>query len=658
MDELLEWIRSHAKDIQKINSAIRGGLTQNPLNELEKRATAAGVAQGDFLMDLAHKAADRTPGPTAVQLMLSRKPEDQKKLQNGLLDAIKLSVILGNRGLGTTAEAEPIAAVRRAAATDNFLEGSAVDHVVYRGDRPNKTTFTGKEDPSNYIQGNVFFSSDPKIAKFYIRNPKHNYRTDYMADPAKLGEAEGLYRAHLSLKNPLVVDAKGAKWSEIPTPKELRRKHGPALQIDDMAAAARKRGYDGLIVRDVWDQAGGGDQFVAFEPHQIRRVDQNGNPIASAAQEGSLSQAMGRARDRMDARVLPPRGPYLERSLDRMSDPLSEQEAADVFAKGRTTKFPYEDWAAKHAPEPAPDWTEKHGIEAWHGSPYSFDKFDASKIGTGEGAQSYGRGLYFAENPEVAKTYKEGLSLRRIKVGDETYTPSRTMADRHDPRAIAHGYLTAGIDAQSSDPFGWARRFVRSNEDAPYAKDVLKVLDDWQERGATVEGGGHLYHVNLDVDPEQLLDWDAPIKDQPRALAALRGMGYTDAPWPYTDKMMHPDGGTFIDLNAPGEEAYRSLAILRGRSHGQTSRIAGTGGSSGPLHVDPASASSALSGAGIPGVKYFDGLSRGSGKGTRNYVIFDPNRVKILEALGVAGLLGGGAAAQRSDDQSLWGQLP
>ena len=46
------------------------------------------------------------------------------------------------------------------------------------------------------------------------------------------------------------------------------------------------------------------------------------------------------------------------------------------------------------------------GIRAYHGSPHDFDKFDLSKIGTGEGAQAYGHGLYFAENEGVAQTYK------------------------------------------------------------------------------------------------------------------------------------------------------------------------------------------------------------------------------------------------------------
>jgi hypothetical protein len=49
-------------------------------------------------------------------------------------------------------------------------------------------------------------------------------------------------------------------------------------------------------------------------------------------------------------------------------------------------------------------------IKVFHGSPHTFDKFDMSKIGTGEGNQAYGRGLYFAENPKIALDYKKRLS--------------------------------------------------------------------------------------------------------------------------------------------------------------------------------------------------------------------------------------------------------
>ena len=50
------------------------------------------------------------------------------------------------------------------------------------------------------------------------------------------------------------------------------------------------------------------------------------------------------------------------------------------------------------------------GAIVWHGSPHKFDKFDASKIGTGEGSQAYGHGLYLAESPDVANGYKSTLS--------------------------------------------------------------------------------------------------------------------------------------------------------------------------------------------------------------------------------------------------------
>jgi hypothetical protein len=48
------------------------------------------------------------------------------------------------------------------------------------------------------------------------------------------------------------------------------------------------------------------------------------------------------------------------------------------------------------------------GITAFHGTPHLIQgKFDINKVGTGEGAQAYGHGMYFAENPAVAKGYAD-----------------------------------------------------------------------------------------------------------------------------------------------------------------------------------------------------------------------------------------------------------
>lgn len=52
----------------------------------------------------------------------------------------------------------------------------------------------------------------------------------------------------------------------------------------------------------------------------------------------------------------------------------------------------------------------KREMVAYHGTPHQFDEFKMDKIGTGEGFQSQGHGLYFSEAPEVAEHYKASLS--------------------------------------------------------------------------------------------------------------------------------------------------------------------------------------------------------------------------------------------------------
>lgn len=66
---------------------------------------------------------------------------------------------------------------------------------------------------------------------------------------------------------------------------------------------------------------------------------------------------------------------------------------------------------------------------AWHGSPHDFDKFDLGAIGSGEGNQAHGWGLYFAKDKKVSKLYKDILSkaqssnkssLFKVEIPNET----------------------------------------------------------------------------------------------------------------------------------------------------------------------------------------------------------------------------------------------
>jgi hypothetical protein len=84
--------------------------------------------------------------------------------------------------------------------------------------------------------------------------------------------------------------------------------------------------------------------------------------------------------------------------------------------------------AADHDPRIA------ESFEAFHGSPHDFDRFDLSNIGSGEGAQAYGHGLYFAENEKVAEGYRNELSGWKI---------DGEPADPQNPSHVAAATLAA-----------------------------------------------------------------------------------------------------------------------------------------------------------------------------------------------------------------------
>ena len=125
------------------------------------------------------------------------------------------------------------------------------------------------------------------------------------------------------------------------------------------------------------------------------------------------------------------------------------------------------------------------GMTAWHGSPHTFSKFLLDKIGTGEGAQAYGHGLYLAESPEVAQQYQKNLSqFSRIDgkplVGNTTISSgARTylLAENADlPKAIQNAK-----DAIARKP---------ANELLP---PILKELESLNPESITKSSSGSLY---------------------------------------------------------------------------------------------------------------------------------------------------------------------
>lgn len=219
------------------------------------------------------------------------------------------------------------------------------------------------------------------------------------------------------------------------------------------------------------------------------------------------------------------------------------------------------------------------GKTAWHGSPHRFDKFELSKIGTGEGAQAYGHGLYLAESPSVAKSYKEALSAGR-GVGDDD-----TIARVLD--------LVGGDRAKAANTLRQRAEYAN----IPGGKEKLLGMADKIDQG--FDPRGHLYKTDIpDEAVARFLDWDKPLSQQSPDVKAAIGL----------DK--NPNASI---KDWTGKEFY-----VR------------TGGQLGEPTSSSRAAAEHLRKKGIQGIRYLDAGSRAGG-GTSNFVVFDPEMIRILE---------------------------
>lgn len=253
-------------------------------------------------------------------------------------------------------------------------------------------------------------------------------------------------------------------------------------------------------------------------------------------------------------------------------------------------------------------------VTAFHGSPHDFEAFDITKIGTGEGAQAFGHGLYFSENPEVAGQYQKNLS-GYIELDGKRLTGG-IVDGNSSPERVAEILLAP---VQSSDELARVRKEAKSFADGK----ASPVIERWIEEGR-LELGKRGFNYKVEIPKrivDKMLDWDSPLHKQPESVRAavikaakesgdawLRGYAKTWEEHPYST----------------GEEIYRSISQ---RLEGQD-KVAFDASAESP------NASELLKRAGIPGIRYLDQGSRGKGEGTRNFVLFDDKHARITEKNG------------------------
>lgn len=309
------------------------------------------------------------------------------------------------------------------------------------------------------------------------------------------------------------------------------------------------------------------------------------------------------------------------------------------------------------------------GIRAYHGSPHDFDRFSMDKIGTGEGAQAYGHGLYFAENPSVAGQYKDNLATYKLIRDYNDANP------KNRPGQVAQ-WQASGMELERMD-------------------DALKVLepestqamrDDWIRKGQSLHdemaSRGRMYEVDIDASPDEFLDWDKPLSEQPAKVREALGItpeveqalaehqrnpkpreAYGASLW-YKMKLLddNPNGST-IAGNARDKALQLHLAGIKGIRYKDAGSRATSGGEL--LGVERGADGwkakvrvTNRSGVGIQAPADMVTTSKAFpteeaarawadekiGGGTHNYVVFDDSTINILKKYGLAGLTAAGGA--------------
>lgn len=327
----------------------------------------------------------------------------------------------------------------------------------------------------------------------------------------------------------------------------------------------------------------------------------------------------------------------------------------------------------------APSAPRSEIIAAGHASPHEFERFSMDKIGTGEGAQIYGHGLYFAENPRVVDEYYENFNRPVLRFKERNLDTPYTSDLRDRFKDVYEGLIDrdaaadwkenlldrayeAGLNEDEVirnlnvlfrkvfegtatptdfDAIDFAKLGIDPNDIYDIADQQLtldNVLGDlsqartMEELEYVLEGfspvemrlyrdlvepelseirdSASRYDVNLNVEPDELLDWDAPYSKQPEKVKKLLDDVLT---LNGVESYIPKDTGSKVYLGVAdsadlrGSDIYRIITDQLGRM--------------------PASASHELSASGVKGIKYLDGMSRKKGEGTSNYVIFDDSLI-------------------------------
>lgn len=278
----------------------------------------------------------------------------------------------------------------------------------------------------------------------------------------------------------------------------------------------------------------------------------------------------------------------------------------------------------------------KFSIKTYHGSQASFDHFDHSFMGSGEGAQAYGWGTYVSEVEGIAKAYAKQNTylhnseykeidkqykslLSNIKTQKDWLNSLQNAVDSskkyvESKKSYIESNKDSGIDLSKVE------NVITHTEEAISArqkeidaqKKLIETLTEkkvvLEKKLAEIKVERNLYSVEIPDDTgDNYLGWDEALNANQigrwkNAVASIYPNLKEDM-IKFADKFIAKKNG-----NVSGQDAYEYLTN----------------------DVSPKEASMALKDAGFVGVKVIAQRNTGGNKeGKMNYVIFDENNAQI-----------------------------
>ena len=268
------------------------------------------------------------------------------------------------------------------------------------------------------------------------------------------------------------------------------------------------------------------------------------------------------------------------------------------------------------------------GILAFHGSAADFDEFRLDKIGTGEGNQAFGYGLYFSDSEDIAKFYTSALRKREpvlfkgepIKYISDTAEGDLVSNDIINLNRVRDRIADKGMSLQEAKDSAidelqqTISNFQKNDENKKVINELNKdinFINNLQDKDFSYNTG-KTYKVDIKAFRDNLLDHDKPVSKQNKIIKDIIQKIYLE-------NDLKP-----LRKTTTGEDVIDELAVKFSKLENNK------------LIYDNKKVSEILNAAGIKGIKYKSGQLSGMDDSlATNFVIFDDKIIKVLAKYGI-----------------------